>query len=318
MGKIIYPQKKEIKGPWLIDQDNFESLNIVIETIDDLLSKSWINQIEIEVKEQNKNVSEDESNKLIEDRKNRNYSNKHIKKCEITSKDETKLSDESILGILKDKTLEKLNPKSFSVSIIHGTYYENSFDLKVSNLYQGELRYDINCFDPSIQNEIQYEIDKWIDKRKPNRALQVWSNYGDLIIFTFIVPLFLLAIQSFSTSFTTYQESLSSEMLELAKTGVNEINRDLALELMLKSKSGYVPSSFEPIEKPNNPIWIRLFVVSVFIYIVSIFRPKTLIELGEMKNKLAIYNIWIKLVLVTLPAILILGPFWKIIVKWFY
>jgi hypothetical protein len=56
MGKIIYPQKKEIKGPWLIDQDNFESLNIVIETIDDLLSKSWINQIEIEVKEQNKNL----------------------------------------------------------------------------------------------------------------------------------------------------------------------------------------------------------------------------------------------------------------------
>ena len=56
MGKIIYPQKKEIKGLWLIDQDNFESLNIVIETIDDLLSKSWINQIEIEVKEQNKNL----------------------------------------------------------------------------------------------------------------------------------------------------------------------------------------------------------------------------------------------------------------------
>ncbi|MEM6517597.1 MAG: hypothetical protein AAF688_15555, partial [Bacteroidota bacterium] len=92
----------------------------------------------------------------------------------------------------------------------------------------------------------------------------------------------------------------------------------LALELLIKSKSGYRPDDFVPVEKPNDPIWIRLFAVAIFIYIASIFRPKTLLGLGKMKNKLVLYKIWIKLVLVTLPAILILGPFWETIVKWFY
>lgn len=219
---------------------------------------------------------------------------------------------------MKDQTLSTLKPKSFSAKIRHGGIFENSFELKILNFYKGELSYDISCNDPNIKDAIQYEIDKWIDKRKPNRALQIWSNYGDFITFTFIVPIILLGIQSFSTSYTTYQETIGIEMVELSKEGINETNRDMAIELLIKSKSGYSLDDFIPVEKPNNPIWIRLFAVAVFIYIASYFRPKTLIGLGKMKSKLVFYKIWIKLVLVTLPAILIIGPFWKTIVQWFY
>ena len=318
MGQIIHPQKKEIKGPWLLNHDDFEALDGVIQSIDSFLYQSWLEKIKSDIQNENKEISEEELNKRVEDSKTKSWYYKHVKECQLTSKDETKLSDESVLGLLKDQTLSSLKPKSFTVKIRHGGIIENSFELKISNFYKGELSYDISCYDPSIKDEIQYEIDKWIDKRKPNRALQIWSNYGDLITFTFIVPIILLGIESFSTSYTTYQETLVLEMFELAKEGINETNRDMAIELLIKSKSGYRPDDFNPIEKPNNPIWIRLFAVSVFIYIASYFRPKTLIGLGKMKSKLVIYKVWIKLVLITLPAILILGPFWKTIVKWFY
>ena len=318
MGKIIHPQKKEIKGPWLLNQEDFETLDIVFEKIDILLYQSWLNNEENKIKQEKKDITEEELSKEIEKKKNESWNYKYVKKCEITSNDESKLSDETILGILKDKTVEKLKPKSFNLNVRHGSIYENSFDLKVSNYYKGALDYDINCSDTHIKDEIQYEIDKWIDKRKPNWALQIWSNYGDFIIYTFIFPIVMFAYNSFSTSYATYQQSLKLEMYELGKVGINETNRDLALELLIKLESGFRPENFELIEIPNNPIWIRLFIVSVFIYIAAVFRPKTMIGLGLIKKKLAIYKVWIKLVLITLPAVLILGPFWKLIVQWFY
>lgn len=305
-------------GPWLLNQDDFESLDKVISQINSLLNQSWLNQIEVEIQKENKNASEEEIAELIEERKIRTWGNQHVIKCELTSKDETKLNDETIFGLLKDKGLNQFNPNSFSVDIVHGSSNENNFSLKVSNFHRGQLQYDINCYDSSIKDHIQFEIDKWIDKRRPNKALQIWSNYGSFITFNFIILILWLAFFSFSTSYSTYQESLNSEMIELSKAGINETNRDIALELILKSKSGYVPADFERIEKPNNPLWIRLFAVAVFIWIASIFRPKTIIGLGKQKWKLYLYNFWIKLVLITLPAVLILAPFWKSIAQWLY
>ena len=127
MGKIIHPKKKEIKGPWILNQEDFETLNFVIEKIDNLLYQSWVKNIEKEIKQENKGISEEELNALIEESKNKSWNNKHHKKCEITSKNGTKLNDETILGILKDKTLETLEPKSFTLNINHGGIYENDF-----------------------------------------------------------------------------------------------------------------------------------------------------------------------------------------------
>lgn len=318
MGKIIHPQKKEIKGPWLLSQDDFKSLNIVLENINNLLYQYWLSGVENIIKDENNEISDEELALAIEDKKKQRWNEAHKTHCEITSKDGIKLTDETILGLLKDKSLINLKPTAFRCNIQHGGIYENSFELKISNFYKGSLEYDIECSDAQTKNEIQYEIDNWIDKRKPNIALQFWSNYGFLIIFTFIVPLVMLAYNSFSTSYTTYDETLRLEMYELGQVGVNESNRDLALELILKSKSGYRPNDFELIEKPTNPLWIRLFVVAIFIYIISIFRPKTLLGLGLNKTKLNIYKFWIKFVMFTLPAVVIIGPFWKFIVKWLY
>jgi len=318
MGQIIHPQKKELKGPWLLNQDDFESLNSVIDKIDVLLEKSWLDNIKFDLQKKYKQIREEELDKRFEETKNERLFDKHEIECLIVSKDETKLSDKSILGLLKDQSLSSLKPKSFNVKIRHGGNYENSFELKISNFYKGELSYEINCYDSNIKDEIQYEIDKWIEKHKPNSVLQVWSNYGSSITFILLVPFILLGIHAFSTSYTTYQETLRLEMFELVKQGINEANRDLAIELLIKSKSGYLPDDFVPIEKSKSPIWIRLFAVAAFIYIASFFRPKTLIGLGKMKKTLFFYKFWIKLVLVTLPAFLIFGPFWKSIVNWFY
>lgn len=318
MGQIIHPQKKEVKGPWLLNHEDFESLHEVIETIDRMLYQSWGNKIEIEIQEKNKDISIEELSQLTQKEKKNGWNDKHIKNCVITSKDEIKLRDESIHGLLKDKTLEQLKPNTFNINISHGLLSENSFDLKVSNFYDGSLYYDISCSQPDLKDEIQYEIDKWIDKRKTNTVLQKWAKYGDLIAIFSVILVVILAIQSFSKSYVSYTESLRLEMYELGQAGINDTNRDLAIELLTKLGSGFMPKNYEPVEKPNDPIWIKLFAVAVFISLVSIFRPKTLIGLGKMKRILIIYKTWIKIVSVTVPTMIILGPLWKAITKWLF
>lgn len=318
MGNIVHPQKKEFKGPWILNQEDFESLNIVIKKIDNLLIQSWNNKILKEVQQKNKEISEKDLNNFIEENKKNHWNRIHNKKCEVTSNNGSKLNDETILGILKDKTLETLDPKSFSLNINHGGIYENGFELSISNLYKGSLSYDIKCSDTFITDEIQYEIERWINKRKPSWALNIWSNYSDILLFTLIVPIFFFGYLSFSSSYTTYNEAIRLEMYKIGQEGINDSNRDLALELLIKSESQLRPDNFELIEKPNNPVWIRLFIATIFLYIASFFRPKTIIGLGIKKRKLVIYNFWIKFVLITLPAILIFGPLWQIILTWFY
>lgn len=55
MGQILHPQKKEIKGPWLLNQEDFESLNNVIQNIDDFLYQSWLENIKSDIKMKTKN-----------------------------------------------------------------------------------------------------------------------------------------------------------------------------------------------------------------------------------------------------------------------
>lgn len=318
MGELAHPKKKEIKGPWLLNHDDFEALDLVIRSIDNFLYDSWEDTIISDIKKEHKKILDKDLNRKINEYKKDWKYDKHTKECQITSKDGTKLRGDSISAILKHPAINNLEPKSLDVYIGHGPYWENTFELKISKFYRGELSYDINCSHANNLFEIQYNIDQWIDKRKPKRALKFWSNYGDWFTFPLIIPIIYIGIQSFSTTYTTYQETIGLEMFELAKEGINETNRDLALELLVKSQSGFRPNDFVPQEKSNDPIWIRILAVILFVFIAAIFRPKTLIGLGKMKNVLNVYKIWIKLVLITLPTVLVIAPFWKTIVKWFY
>lgn len=317
MGQLQYPHQKEIKGPWLINQEDFENLDKVILKIDSFLKQSWKSQIKTEVYSDNSNLSEEELEILILERENRPFGNEHEKKCRFKTKDEHILSDSELIGLLKDSSLKTLSPKEFHANIVHGDYH-NKFDFRISDSYN-ELRYEIECFDSNIKEEIQYEIDKWIDKLKPNRALQFWSNYGDFFVYTLFAPLIVLAIFSFFiNSYSTYSDVLRGQAYEIINHGIDSTNRDEAIELLLKSESGYAPRDFVSVKKPKNPLFMRLLIIGIFVYVVSIIRPKTTIGVGKMKQKLIFYKFWIKFVTITLPTILIIAPFWKTITNWLY
>lgn len=317
MGQLKYPQERKCDGPWLLDREDLEELHKIILVIDNLLKKSWELEVHSKVHSYNQDAPEEELALMVQkEKEKRTY--KHEVSCNLISTDGASLTDNHLLNLLKDNALKNLKPKELHIKVNHGMYSENKFDFRISDLYSGDLRYEVECFDSNIKNDVQYEVDRWIDKRTPKKVIQYWTEYGVYGIFPLLVPILLLAIYAFSTSYSSYNTELISQSHQLIENGIDSSNVNEAIELMMKYNLGYVPKDYAYIEQPRNPIYLRLSWVSIFLVLTLLVRPKTTIGIGKMTTTLTFYRYWIRLITVILPAVLILGPFWQFIIDLIY
>ncbi|HXU27518.1 MAG TPA: hypothetical protein VN698_09825 [Bacteroidia bacterium] len=317
MGQLIYPSTREIKGPWLLKKEDFEELEKVFIEIENYLEKSLSIEIQETVHTENEkeNLSEKEIIALIEKAKKRYSFEKKSKTYMIISEDETRLKDSSIRELLKDKSLRDLKPSEFYIFIENG--YNNTIKFEVSDKYFGSLKYDLNCYDSKIKDEIQFEIDNWIDKRIPSRVLKFWSNWGIAFAAYSFIAILIVLLFIFIPEYQSYKEVLTKQADELIKNGITSENNYKAINLLLKLQTNYVPDNFSPILKPKGSLIYKMLVLSIFIFTISIIKPKTTIGLGKRKIKEKIYRHWLKIVVAILTG-LIINPFWSIIVDWFW
>jgi len=312
MGQIQFPENKAFKGPWLISRGDLENLSVIIDEINSLLLQSWKNKIEQEAQQESPNSTEEELAAKISKKENSLFEDKHSIECQFTSKDGTKLTDDSINGLLRDNSLSTLSPEELHVAIVHGSYYNNNFDLRLSRRFDGELNYEIKCFNPNLKEEIQYKIDTWIEDNQPRKIVRIWSQYGDLMSYLLFTPIFILLGLTLTKSYSSYGEVMWKQSHEIIEHGIDSTNIYDAIDLLLKSESGYIPKDFIKQDKPRDPIFFRLLLMGIFIFIVGIIKPKTVMGVGKMKGKYAFNLFWIKLVTLTLPTALILVPFWTL------
>ncbi|WP_162343228.1 hypothetical protein [Cyclobacterium salsum] len=318
MGQILYPDEKEFKGPWLLSREDLEKLNEIVSEIDDLLKTSWDNKINREILEDNPDINPDGLAKEFERIKKRVYPFDNRIDCQLISKDGIKLSDSTINGLLKHPGLPKMAPHEIVINISRGSSYSNKFDLRLTRLFGGDLKYQLKCYDPAIKEDIQHKIDCWIEDNQPRRILSIWANYGGAISYFLFFLLIYLLIYSLSDSYTSYSDIMKRESYEIIKQGVDSTNIYKAIDLLLKSESGYVPDEFIKEEKPRDPIYLRLLLIGVFVFIIVIIKPKTTVGIGQMKARYGFYLFWIKFVTIILPTALILGPFWRKLTMWLY
>lgn len=318
MGQLLLPRKKEIKGPWLLNIEDFEKLNDIIENIGRLLQDSVEEEMKQEVLSEDKfkNLSSEEVENEIINRKGRYSYKSRVDQITVVSDDGTTLKDTRVNNLLKSGALHNLKPVEFSVDLFQGI--DNSFALRISHKYDGELSYNIKCFDSEISDDIKYQIDRWVEERKPRKVLQLWSHYGGFINYCLFVAFLMLAAYAVSESYTTYDDVLVQESHTLLNKGINSSNRDKAIELLLKAESGYVPESFTPSEIQTDSDYPKFLFISGFFLLISIIRPHTTIGLGKKKESYTFYMIWTKLVIVTIPLAVIVAPFWQAITDWLF
>lgn len=299
MGKLFIPSERKIKGPWLIKRSDLEVLDKVLDSIYDKLNTALDQEIK---KDQDKFK----------------YSKPDLQKTIVlTSKNKTKLYDNSVLGLLKDQKINDLKPKELYIEL--GKRYSSfAFLMSISTDYDGTLDYSVECVNEQIKDEIKYEIDNWLENLTPNKIYQVWSNFLPYLL----IPLgFFWIITLLGLLFVTPSDSNKNELKDKAKVliekGIDKNNEFEAIVILLKLQTKYNPEN-KDYKTTIRPKVLKVLIISMFCIIILVIIPKTTIGIGKHKMRLKFYKFWQRFVIISLPSAIILPNILKIINEYIF
>ncbi|MCP9751258.1 hypothetical protein [Ferruginibacter sp. HRS2-29] len=304
MGQLYIPSAKKIQGPWFLGIKELEELSEIFEFVESKIDESM--NLEIENKSQ-QDILERPRITLDEARKeNRiNFLKHYSSKVVLVSSDYKQLTDKHLKGVLKDSRLKDFKPKELRFDVDYN--FRKQFSFSVQKRYDGEISYNVKCFDENCEEEIKYKIENWLEDNKPKRIMQLWSQFHEIIgVISFIV------IMSASASIVSYElpdfkTGYRSEINKILEEGIDKDNQAKATELLLKYTTDYKPSNVKEIKKVNY-FQLKVLVISLFTFLISIFSPKTIIGIGRHRQLLKIYIFYSRIVIITLPSIFIIPP----------
>lgn len=306
MGQLIIPTDNKIKGPWLLDNKALEELNESLENIEKKLNEAFKILVERtaeskleEYKKWDESVDISKAKEKVRDSYPFDKSEKYVL---LLSKQGKKIKDSSLLSLLKDPQIDEFSPSEIRVQIEKGPC---EFSLEISTEYDGELETRIKALDDNIISDINYEINKWINKHKPNIVMQKWSSWFPFAAFPIFMLLLLITAQFIQDKKEVYQSQLSKVSQDLLKDGITLEETPKAIEIILKKETGYVPDEFNPNIEINLTIR-NIWLIAIIGLIVLIIKPKTTIGLGKSKWKVKFYKKWAYVVLVFIPLSIIL------------
>lgn len=291
MGQIIVPSDKKTKGPWLLDSKSLEDLSDTLLSIENKLEEAYNILVDKTAEANFEEYEKWEKGIDIEKAKlkvkNSYAFERSVKYVLIHTRQGKKIKDDNLLSLLKGEQLNEFNPTELYITIVKGPC---EFTLEVSKLIDGQLETRIKVQDDGIFNDINYEINKWIDKYKPNLVMQKWSSWFPWGAVVFFLGL-LIASSFFSKDRADiYAVKLSQESNLLLKEGLSEQEIPKAIEIILQKESGYVPETFNPdITAKNNFINRILFFTSI-VLVILLLKPQTVIGLGKNKWKVSFYR----------------------------
>lgn len=307
MSKLYISGEKTIEGPWILNSKSFEELSEVLDSI----NKSIENSANAELKELAQKSVQKGLFKNIEDAlndKKEYYEDSIVYEITLISNDNKKLVDNSLKKLLRDVKLTDFSPISIDVEIEYKRTNRFKLTLKKST---EKLYYFIECYDHSIKEEIKYELERWINKYRPNIFVKYWNQFGGLLAFLFGFIGFIAYINIEDVKYVNSKLSYTNAISQLLKQGVNKENETKAIELLLKYTTDYQPVKIISIKTYDKQA-VVILIISVIIFFTMIIKPKTTLGIGKLEKLSKVYVSYTKLMLITLPSMIII----PVIVDW--
>jgi hypothetical protein len=304
MGHLYIPGEKQIVGPWLLDLKDLEELHEIFEFVDSTILES----ISLDINDEAERDVKNGYSKTLEEAKNKivKRQSKRHKRVTLISHDEKILFDSTIAGLLKDPKLVGFKPRELKLSI-RDAHYRNEFKLDVSNRFDGQLDYRVKCSHQDAEDEIKYKVENWLDKNEPSKPKQWWTQYSFLAILICSMICGGSITQIVRTEKIDVKEKYRTEIKQLLDSGVNEANRNKSIELLLKYTTEYETED-QATTKTTNKTALRIFLSSLFVILISVFKPKTTIGVGANKGLVKFYRAYSYFIFVTIPGIFIAPP----------
>lgn len=310
MYKIYFPGEIKINGPWIINKKAIEELDHVIKGIEEEIEKSY--QIEIDkmvIQEMDENkLKKEEARRRVEKRIIDIYGKKHkYKNIVIRNKQGFNITDNDLLNIIKQTNNEQYNPESLYIRIEKG---ENKFILEIGSGYDGELSFSIDVKSDEIYSEIKYKIDKWIDNYMPKKIEKIWSKWGGWYI-VFILP-FIFSMWFMASIDESKIKEIEKQTKKILVNGIAEDEKIQAIEIILR----YIVSEKEEVDLSGILDRGNIIILGwiLFITLVIIIKPITIIGIWKNKHRAKRYKVWMKFVLYFVPVSIIIPIIINIII----
>jgi len=310
MGVLIYPTSKSIDGPWLLDKNDLEELDVIIDKIYSKFSESVDIKSTESAFEKKSNSTKEEIKKEIEsERKYIKDYKRDNKTVTILYNNEIKFKGKTIKEIIVHTQKTDFKAKKIYVTVNYGSSHK--FLLIINNNDYGNIIFEIDCYDNEIRDELLFDVNNWINKRKQNRLIQLWSDWGKIVSYG------ILAIMFLSLLFIKISNN-NQQAYDIINHGVDSTNIYKAVELTLSSQVGYSP------EHPANNTSIlniiihsKVWFIGILLTIILFVSPKTTIGIGKSEDRMKFYKFWIKLNIFSIPILIISGPIFSYIIDWF-
>lgn len=301
MAQLIIPNEIAIQGPWILQESELDELGNVIEKIDLKLEDAFHLVIENEAKKNfdefkkyDEEITLDSAKQKIA--KSYPFYNK-ASSATLFSKNRKKLVDDSLISLLKDKNLNEFYPSELLVNIQKGPI---EFTLDLSSEHDGELHTRLKIDDDNIAGDINYELNQWIRKNRPNLVLQKWSSWFPFALFMVFALLLIFSSAFIEKDKDAYKNELRNQAEQILIDGLSKEETQNAVEIMLKLETGFVPQNYTA-KSTKNSMLFNIWIVFLIIAIILLIKPKTIIGLGKNKWKASFFKKWIYFVFVFIP-----------------
>ena len=306
MSRTYIPPEIGVAGPWLLDRKKLEELDSLILKIEEKLEKSQRQEIQ-EV--ESNIIGEGKRFKTLDEaiayERNSSFGGKVNKTITIISKDKSKLTGTSLRELITNPRIEQFEPVFLSIDVEYGR--TNLFQMSFSKSAFTGLQFKLDCYEPSIQDDLRYEVQGWIEENKPSKASQLWLKFGSLIFMFSIIFVWLTVYLASQPQEVSSLDIYQKEITSLIEEGVNETNKNRVLELLLLLNINHVPEEYEMKPIYNYGLF-RMSGLGLIIVLLGLYPPKTTIGVGKDKNKIFYYRWYIRIVLISVPTLFILTP----------
>lgn len=310
MAKIIYPQSKSYRGPFLLEKEDIEKLDNLLNVISNKLTLSNDNQIREEIFKEHSGFDVNIDKKFELKRKRYPFDQKQ-RNVFLHLKSKRKLHSSSFEDLLRELVHNDEEPDGIEISYSNG---KNSFDLSInSGYYDEKLKYSIKCQDELLYKDLVFEIESWIDTVKPSPIVKIWNQNGGIAYITLFIFFLIFTILNGINDKDArdyYQDELNELAKEQIQRGTNDTTIYNSIDLLLKLASDYVPNDYiskKEVFKESLIYKMRYILISIVVLAIVInIPPKTTIGLGKGVHTLKKRKLWIKIWLFFVPVLIIL------------
>lgn len=310
MGQYYVPAKGSISGPWLLEPKHLEELNSLLPYIEEKLDASQKAEVEEKFSSDIENGRFSNLDEAVQYHRENFFRSGIERRIEFTSKKGALLKGETLREILVDPKLDDFEPTLLEIDLSYGS--TNQCTISVGRRFDGDLNYKLSCFDLKIEDEVNYRLKSWIAENKPSTASRIWNQYYGLLFGVGMILALLGSTGIYEKYTPTTQEIYKEETKAILETGINAENSNYALELILKHNSNFVPEGIEP-KISYNIFFLKMFALGSLLVFLAGFRPRTIIGVGKNKWRLEFNKFYINFVLIVVPSVFIVVPFYEYI-----